>query len=138
MIEVSSCVDELPVSEDEIVRFCEFAVKQVQLEGFAEISITFVDEEQIAQINQEYRQQDKPTDILTFNLDSPVPGCGLGDIYLCIPQMQDQWGLGSVKSLILFLVAHGVLHLSGMTHDTEEDYKNMVNRQQLILEAYQG
>jgi probable rRNA maturation factor len=99
------------------------------MEGFndsAEISITFVDEEQIHVLNREHRNVDSPTDVLSFPLAengqfdiNPENGAKmLGDIILNIPWVVKQakeFG-HSFQREIAYLTAHSMLHLLGYDH----------------------
>ena len=92
----------------------------------------------MADLNQSYRGKSGATDILTFELEAPEndPLGSMGDIYLCVNAMEDQFGLKSQLKLIYFLVIHGLLHLQGWTHETESDYKQMIKLQYDILGSF--
>jgi probable rRNA maturation factor len=99
------------------------------MEGFkdsAEISITFVDSEQIHLLNREHRNVDNPTDVLSFPLAednqfdvNPENGAKmLGDIVLNIPyvvKQAEEFG-HSFQREIAYLTAHSMLHLLGYDH----------------------
>ena len=103
-------------------------------------SVIFVDDEEIHRINREYRHVDRVTDVISFafedNEDLRYNDIRvLGDIYICIPQMKRQaisYG-HSEKRELSFLGVHGLLHLLGYDHMTEEDEKKMFELQELIL-----
>lgn len=103
-------------------------------------SIIFVGDEEIHQINREYRQVDRITDVISFafedNKDFMYNDIRmLGDIYICIPQMKRQaldYG-HSEKRELSFLAVHGLLHLLGYDHMEKEDEKVMFDLQELIL-----
>lgn len=104
-------------------------------------SIIFVDLEEIHKLNKEYRNIDRPTDVISFALedseDFEVPGVRvLGDIYICIPRMQEQaisYG-HSEKRELSFLTCHGLLHILGYDHMTKEDEAIMFKKQDEVLE----
>ena len=106
----------------------------------AYFSIIFVDEDTIWKINKEYRGIDRVTDVISFAFEDNESICYnkvrvLGDIYICIPRMKDQaieYG-HSIKRELSFLTVHGLLHLLGYDHQTEEDEKVMFGLQELIL-----
>ena len=116
--------------------YLDWIATQVDLAEFGMISITFVDDEEMALLNKQYRQQEGPTDILTFT----VPGCPgmpvMGDLYLCQSRFEDQFDLGDEKKLVLFLLSHGILHLLGWTHETQEKYNSMVQRQHELVNGW--
>ncbi|MDE5888396.1 MAG: rRNA maturation RNase YbeY, partial [Bacilli bacterium] len=103
-------------------------------------SIVFVGDEEIHEINKNYRQVDRITDVISFafedNEDLMYNDIRmLGDIYICIPQMKRQaedFG-HSEKRELSFLAVHGLLHLLGYDHMTEEEEKVMFSLQELIL-----
>ena len=94
----------------------------------AEISITFVDEEQIHLLNKEHRNVDRPTDVLSFPLGengeydvNPESGAKmLGDIVLNVSRVVEQaeeFG-HSFRREIAYLTAHSMLHLLGYDHES--------------------
>ena len=104
-------------------------------------SIVFVNEEEIHQMNKEYRGVDRITDVISFafedNANIRYNGIRmLGDIYICIPQMKRQalaYG-HSEKRELSFLTVHGLLHLLGYDHMEEDMEKEMFELQELILD----
>ena len=108
------------------------------------ISVSLVDNEFIHKMNKEYRGIDRPTDVISFafldNEDRDAlykgkePVC-LGDIYISIDKAKEQaeeYG-HSLKRELSFLFVHGLLHLLGYDHMTEEDEKVMFRLQDEIL-----
>jgi probable rRNA maturation factor len=103
-------------------------------------SIIFVGDEEIHNINKEYRGVDRITDVISFafedNQDIMYNEIRmLGDIYICIPQMKRQakdYG-HSEKRELSFLAVHGLLHLLGYDHMEKEDEEKMFSLQELIL-----
>ena len=142
--------------------------KTLLLEHFnydVEVSITFVDEENIREINKEFRDIDKSTDVLSFpmieydsdysrisdrkeemydflidRIDIKNPDTDeiiLGDIVLCIPViiMQAQEYNHSILREYAFLIAHSMLHLLGFDHIEDDERIIMENKQNQILES---
>lgn len=105
-------------------------------------SIVFVDDEEIHKMNREYRGVDRITDVISFALEDNEDIVYndlrmLGDIFICIPQMKRQateYG-HSEKRELAFLAVHGILHLLGYDHMTEEDEHVMFALQELILDG---
>lgn len=103
-------------------------------------SIIFVDENEIQEINKEYRGIDKVTDVISFALEDNEDSIHsdmriLGDIYICIPRAEEQannYG-HSMKRELAFLTVHGLLHLLGYDHMKKEDEEEMFALQELIL-----
>lgn len=103
-------------------------------------NIIFTDEDRIRQINKDYRNIDKVTDVISFALNDNDE-CNfnaedeLGDIFICIPRAKEQandYG-HSIEREVGFLAVHGYLHLCGYDHMTENDEKIMFSRQEEIL-----
>lgn len=103
-------------------------------------SIIFVDNEKIHELNKQFRGVDRPTDVISFALEDAEEEFlstirVLGDIYISIPKMQEQakeYG-HSEKRELAFLVVHGLLHLLGYDHQTEEEEKVMFRIQEEML-----
>jgi probable rRNA maturation factor len=120
------------------------AIKESVIKG-SEVSITFVDDEAIRELNKEYRNKDSVTDVISFALnddesdmfDENIPNL-LGDIIVSYPRtvlQAEEYG-HSINRELGFLVVHGFLHLLGYDHMNEEDEKVMFKRQEELLEAY--
>lgn len=114
-------------------------LKQEKVDN-AIFSVVFVDEKEIQEINKEYRNIDKITDVISFAFEDNAKLVYndfrvLGDIYICIPRMIEQakeYG-HSEKRELAFLTVHGLLHLLGYDHQTEEEEKEMFALQELVL-----
>lgn len=111
--------------------------KAAEMEGIKdkEVAVTFVDNDHIQQLNRQFRDKDKPTDVLSFPLDEED---ALGDIIISIPKAREQaeqYG-HSFEREMGFLAVHGFLHLLGYDHETEEEEKAMFGRQEQILLEY--
>ena len=122
----------------------ERTFKHLSLKFDPIISISFVNNTFIHQLNRDYRHIDRPTDVISFAfLDNenkeevykskePVV---LGDIYISLDKAKEQakeYG-HSLKRELSFLFVHGLLHLLGYDHMTEEDEKVMFKLQDEIL-----
>jgi probable rRNA maturation factor len=132
----------------QIERIINFAAEKLEVENGSEISITFVSNEKIQEINREYRQKDKATDVISFAMEElgegevEVLGVNqpriLGDIIISTPKAKeqaDEYGHSFLRELG-FLAVHGFLHLLGYDHETEEDEKEMFSLQRELLEEY--
>ena len=108
----------------------------------AEVSVTFTDNEGIHALNREYRNVDRPTDVLSFPLsdgedyDNDGDAVLLGDIVISLERAQTQaeeYG-HSFEREVAFLTVHSMLHLLGYDHETSpEDERDMFARQDEIL-----
>jgi probable rRNA maturation factor len=112
-----------------------------------EISLLFVEEEEIQQLNYQYRYKNAVTDVLSFPLEEDVaaylsghdflPGENLllGDIIICAARAAEQareYG-HSLEREIFFLFVHGLLHLLGYDHTEKKDEQVMRSLQTAIL-----
>lgn len=115
--------------------------------GDFEVSVTFVDNEQIRDINNEYRDIDKETDVLSFPMTGedeeftvdPETGCNmLGDIVISLEKalsQSEEYG-HSFKREVAFLTVHSMLHLLGYDHEKgDEEEAEMFGKQEIVLEA---
>jgi probable rRNA maturation factor len=76
------------------------------------VAVEFVDAERIAELNERWRGKAGPTDVLSFPIDEEGPIVGLrelGDVVICPEHTSD----------LLEAIVHGVLHLTGMDHETD-------------------
>lgn len=118
----------------------DFAFDYLKIKD-AYLSIIFINDERMHEINKEYRGIDRTTDVISFALNDngafPGPVNILGDIYVSIPKMKEQakeYG-HSEKRELSFLVIHGLLHLLGYDHTKgEKEEKEMFDLQKQILE----
>ena len=113
------------------------ALKYEGFEKSAEVSVTFTDDQKIHELNREYRDVDRPTDVLSFPMYSEEDeDAVLGDIVISLERAQAQsleYG-HSFEREVAFLCVHSVLHLLGYDHETgEEDEREMFARQDEIM-----
>ena len=106
--------------------WADFAVKALDAIGKNESSATiaFVSDKRIRKLNQQFRSVDKATDVLSFPADGPEPE--LGDIAVSVDTAARQAkenGL-SFDNEIAQLILHGLLHLSGYDHETDNGEMN--------------
>lgn len=132
----------------EMEQLLQYAAEKEKVEEDAELSITFVDNEEIRVINRDYRGKDQPTDVISFALEEigedelEISGADLprmlGDIIVSIERMKEQaeeFGHSEQRELG-FLCVHGFLHLLGYDHMNDADEEKMTNRQKEILDGY--
>lgn len=108
------------------------------------MNIIFVDDDEIQEINKEYRNIDRVTDVISFALKDSLDLIDiaelddeLGDIFIDLDQafrQAKEYG-HSIAREVGFLAVHGYLHLNGYDHMTKEDEEVMFKRQEEILLA---
>ena len=102
----------------------------LDLEQVGEVSVALVDPETIRDLNFEFRDRDKPTDVLSFEVDGPY-GEMVGEVVIC-PDCADR-GM-SVDELAV----HGALHLGGMEHGEDFGASEMARLQRAVMEELRG
>jgi probable rRNA maturation factor len=145
--------------EDLAKKVVEACLDYEQCPYEAEVSILITDNEQIKQINEEFRGIDAPTDVLSFPvIDYETPGdfdkleeaaaeyfhpesgeLLLGDIVISIDRAKSQaeeYGHSLMRELA-FLTAHSMFHLFGYDHMEEEERKIMEDKQKSVLDKLQ-
>lgn len=136
----------LPKGLRPLVRKCCQAV--LAAENFsspAEVSVLFVDNERIQQLNKLYRDKDKPTDVLSFPLgengvydvNNETGACLLGDVVISIETALKQAKIydHSLEREVGFLTVHSMLHLLGYDHETTPlEAARMHEKEEMILE----
>ena len=98
----------------------------------AEVSITLTNDTEIHKLNKEYRNMDKPTNVLSFELGDDLL---LGDIYISLDTVlreADAAGI-SVAEHTAHMVVHGMLHLQGYDHIRDDDAEIMESREIKIM-----
>ena len=123
----------------------EYAVESENMHNLdkkrCEISVTFVDLDEIHELNKQYRGVDKPTDVLSFpqfdDLEEEIPEvceiC-LGDVVICEQKAREQaeeFGHSFERELV-YLFTHSVLHLLGYDHMEDDEKKAMREREEEI------
>ncbi len=117
--------------------------------GEAEVSVTFMSDDEITKVNAEYRGINQPTDVISFALEEMSEGeveiiaqqgipVALGDIIISVDtavRQAEEYG-HDLNREIGFLALHGFLHLLGYDHLTKEDEVKMFGRQKEILHSF--
>lgn len=130
-----------------LIRKCCQAV--LKTEGFdkdAEVSVSFVSNDDIKSLNKMYRDKDKVTDVLSFplsddgkyDINNETGMCLLGDVVISLQTAMSQAEMygHSLEREIGFLTVHSMLHLLGYDHETSPlDEAIMMEKQEAILET---
>lgn len=138
------------VEELDIEALCCLAMEMESKPANSEVSISFVDNAEIARLNEEFRGIEGPTDVLSFecdNLDDAITAARsddepyeLGDIVIApdvAAAQSDDFGTTVVEELELLLV-HGILHLCGWDHMEDAEAEAMEAREREILQAWRS
>ena len=136
----------LPTGIRPLVRKCCQAVLAAEKFGFpAEVSVSFVDNDEIRELNRLYRQKDSSTDVLSFplgengvyDINNETGAYLLGDVVISAETALKQAQVydHSLEREIGFLTVHSMLHLLGYDHETSAlDAAKMHEKEELILE----
>jgi probable rRNA maturation factor len=146
-----------PVDVDRWVALARDVLVAEGVRGEAELSLLFVDEPSMAELNKRFMEADGPTDVLAFPIDDPVvagrwPDAGtagpdrddpepgdlpllLGDVVVCpkVARRQAPEHAGSYDDEMALLVVHGVLHVLGHDHAEVEETERMQARERELL-----
>ncbi len=131
------CENEYFPNEDDMKRWVEAAIPSTQTHS---LNIRLVSEEEIQQLNKQFRKKEAVTDILSFPFEIPtlLQGDFIGDIVLCPRRINrdaekqhkkenDHWA---------HLIVHGTLHLLGYEHDLDNDAEKMMTQEIYILSQF--
>ena len=125
-----------------------FVLMRMRVHPQAELCITAVDEDTIAELNAKWMDKDGPTDVLAFPMDELRPGKVheepeegvLGDLVLCpaIAAKQGETAGHGTDAEIELLTVHGILHLLGYDHAEPEEHQEMFGLQDELLAAWRA
>ncbi len=151
-----------PVDTLRLVRLAEAVLADEGVRGDAELSVLFVDEAAIAELNEKFLGKQGPTDVLAFPIDEEPTDSGrppdsggsgpgftgeldeipalLGDVVVCpaVARRNAAEHAGSYDDEMALLVVHGVLHLLGMDHLDEDEAEEMESRERVLLARHHG
>lgn len=149
-----------PVDTLRWVRLAEAVLNDEGVRGDAELSMLFVDEAAMSDLNKRFLGKEGPTDVLAFPIDEePVEGgrspdsggtgpgfpsepsdvpTVLGDVVICpaVAARNAPDHAGTYDDEVALLVVHGVLHLLGMDHLDDEEAASMEQREQELLDKF--
>jgi probable rRNA maturation factor len=121
----------------------EFIFKKLKQSKDVEVSLVFVGDARMRNLNRIYRNIDRTTDVLSFlyidkkiHLNSPLRGGGvMGEIVISVPRAKKQAQQRGypLKRELSELFTHGILHLAGYDDEEEKDYDVMIEKQEEIL-----
>jgi probable rRNA maturation factor len=134
-----------PVPGEPLVALAAIAMKAEALPQSTQLSLTLVDEQRMAELNDTYMEKAGPTDVLSFPIehfstggvvvDPDGPPLMLGDIVICPSVVQANATAAGVafEDEMALMVVHGVLHLLGRDHVIEAEAEAMEQREREIL-----
>ena len=156
--------DEQEAEPVDVARWAEMAKKVLAAEGIAgdaEMTLLFVDDLTIADLNKRFMGKEGPTDVLSFPIDEDLrpegrmPDAGtsgptaddeaeipalLGDVLICpaVAAKNAPEHAGTYEDELALLIVHGILHLLGMDHEEDVEAEIMEAREKELLEEFYG
>ncbi len=128
MLEITNLTRQ-KVDEISLKKTADKALAVLGKKGLEEISLVFVGDGKIKELNKKYRHKDRITDVLSFE--------DLNEIFICLPQAKRQAKLlkTSLKTELTRLLVHGIVHLKGYEHEgNKNDAKKMWAVEEKILD----
>ena len=141
---INQTTENLDAYEKEFTDIIHTTMQLLKIEDDIELSCIIVDDNEIHRINREYRNIDRPTDVISFALEDDKTFNlqeirVLGDIYISIEKARSQaleYG-HSFKRELSFLAIHGFLHLLGYDHMEKDEEEIMFKKQEEVLSRYE-
>lgn len=147
---VATIIDDVNL-ESKILKIVHFALEEEKIDvENVSVSISAVSAEEIKEINKEYRNVDRATDVLSFpiftkeelaqisneNSDKKIVELELGDVILCVDVIKEhakEYETGLYRET-LYMITHSIFHLLGYDHEIEDEKKIMREKEEKILE----
>ena len=136
--------DKIDIKDELYEKIEDIVEKVLDYEGYSDdydISISFVDNKEIHELNKQFRGVDRATDVLSFPMlsdefeDVEYEEMSLGDIVVSLERALEQsieYG-HSFEREVCFLVCHSMFHLLGYDHDTDENTREMREKEEAVL-----
>ena len=125
-------------------RTCNAVLRMENFQGSVEVSVTFVDNQGIRELNAQYRDKDTETDVLSFPMgengvwdkDPETGAFILGDVVISMEKAMEQANIygHSLQREVGYLTAHSVLHLLGYDHIEPLDRVHMREKEELVMD----
>ena len=139
-------IPELAKSEDELLSALAEKVQAHHPAG-GNTQLVLTDDDAIARLNRDFRGLDAPTDVLSFDYgdgaeDDSIGAaeCVKGEIYISVDRAREQAAALQITTLdeVARLLVHGLLHLAGYDHETEEELRWMESETDVMLRETQA
>lgn len=132
-----------------VQKLIKFTADELNISEETEVSIHFVDIDEIHRINREYRDTDRPTDVISFAIEDgendefldqfeDMVERDIGDLFICPEVVEDHAKEyeHSFDRELGYTLVHGILHLSGYDHIKPEEEKVMIGLQEQVLSGF--
>lgn len=135
-----------PVQAEELRNLAQVVISEEGYPESTEVAVLLVSEKEMAQYNQQFLEREGPTDVLAFPVESLIPGVVpdldphgppliAGDVVIApayVRRQAESYGVTADDEMAL-MVAHGILHLLGYDHETDEEAGHMEQRERDLL-----
>ena len=126
----------LDIDEPALIDALNIVIRDTTEPG-GHLHVIMTDDATLQDLNRTYRGIDRPTDVLSFEMDDDVhpEDTSLGEVYISIDRARDQAAEASrsIDEEIAHLAVHGTLHVLGSEHDTDEGHARMVRQEETHL-----
>jgi len=138
---VSDEVFELfPLEQGHMQKYAASVLKSSGISQY-NVNIVLINDEKITGLNEKFKNRKSSTDVLSFNLSDESSDFVEGEVYISLERAKEQsldYNV-SYEEEIIRLVTHGLLHLAGRTHDSEEEYQSMTeDTERFVNDFYYG
>ena len=117
-----------------------FAIYVLKSSGISkcDVNIVFINDKKITELNEKYKKRKGPTDVLSFDLTDNSSDNLEGEVYISLERAREQSLECNVsyEEEIIRLVTHGLLHLSGRTHNNKEEYQSMMEETETYVDYF--
>ena len=129
------------VPDKEMISLLDYGIEYMELNPQCEISLSFVDVQEMEELHIKWMQEDGPTDVLSFPMDMPEKKdevVTLGDIVIspAVAAKQAATAGHSVEHEMYILATHGLLHILGYDHADPDEEKVMFTLQEKIVKEW--
>ncbi len=133
--------DDQPVDTDRWARLASRVLEHEGVPDHAELSVAFVGDQTMCDLNRRFAGQDEPTDVLAFAMADEPPDLPpdvevlVGDLVICpaVAARNARARAHTYEDELALLVVHGLLHLLGMDHARAEEARDMQRRERQLL-----
>lgn len=133
-----------PIRRSQLIKAAKATLEKAEVKGDVSVDISVIGDRKMRQLNNEFRGQDKATDVLAFPFEvtksktfvnPPASYLRLGDVIISYPQLLERAAKENmlVDEMTNLLVIHGILHLLGYDHETSSDAFVMEKLEDQIL-----
>jgi len=137
-VEILNKTKKFTVNKKGLKEVIKNILKYLEVGLRVDLDIAFVGNETIRKLNKEFRQKDKPTNVLSFVIDEKPNEFIYGEVIISLEKARSEAKkLGNnFNDYVLFLVIHGILHILGYDHENEKDRLIMENLEENLLKQF--